>query len=118
MYYYRDRFFHLSTIPQTLLSAPLREIITAIPPICYRLTENVSPMNQEAADVLLDIDIDTSTSTAATAPIEKYPHGMYYARKVMSQIPSLCIGRYCNEGNSNTVDGNMLAGVLMRLLTK
>ena len=73
-------------------------------------------MNQDAADIMLDVDIPMVDHMNPVIPTLKFPHGMLYARKILNQLPALCIGRYCNEGDSNALDGISLGTVILNIL--
>jgi len=76
-----------------------------------------------AFDNMYDVDrVDKPSEDRPT-----YPHGMLLARRFFETTTTLdigsggrrqvvCIGRYCNEGAGNVVDGQVIADSLVQML--
>ena len=90
-------------------------LVSNISPIQIQPPLSVFKLQGAEISDMGEVDGDDMRSRA-TKSGNIYPHGMFFCRTVFellsnrsgADVPCVCIGRYCNEGHGNNIDGEMV----------
>lgn len=101
--------------------------LTASHPLGAAVGEMSSPVNQRqgrlpgGADAPQSVFDVTGGELVDSVDQHPYPHGMMVARRAVEAaaekgLPLVCVGRYCNEGAGNIIDGRFVYEFLTKIL--